>query len=433
MRRFLLIWTGQFISILGSGLTSFGLAVFVFERTGQATAFAVYALLDSLPRVLLAPAAGVLIDRWSRRWVMAAADTGNALVTLAAAALYLTGRLDVGAVYLIVLAGSICSAFQEPAYSAAIPQLVPSAQLVRANSLVQFSQSTALLAAPLLAGWLFGQIGLGGLMLIDFATYFFAVGALLAVAIPQPQAEPRGAQRRSLWAEAGLGWPYLLARPGLLHLIGYFAGVNLLLNGVLVLTGPLVLSFADATALGLVYSIAGVGTLLGSFLLSVWGGPRRRVAGILGGVALSALGLLVVGLRPALPSVGAGYFILLFAVPMGSSLVLALFQSKVEPAMLGRVLALRTMLGRSTMPVGYLLGGWLADYVFEPAMRVGGALAGGPAGAVLGVGRGRGLGLMFALAGLGVLVLTLAAAADPRLRHVEREVPDAAPEPAAAG
>lgn len=430
MRTFFIIWAGQVISIIGSGLTSFALGVWIFQQTGQATPFAITVLFGTLPRLLLTPVAGSLADRWNRRWLMILADTGNALVTLAVVFLVLTDSLQIWNIYLVALIGSLFAAFQEPAYTASVTMLVPKKDLARASGLMQVAQSLEMLVAPLLAGILFGMIGLKGIVLIDFLTYFFAVGALLIVRIPQPplttQVEQDG--RGKIWRDALFGWQYLRQRRGLFNLLLYFALVNFLLNISAVLTGPLVLSFSTPPVLGAVQTATGLGMLLGSLVLGVWGGPKRRIIGVFGFIALGSLAVTAIGLRANPFWIGAGFFVFLFTVPIASGLSQAIFQTKVAPDVQGRVFAIRSLISRSIMPLAFLLAGPLADRVFEPLMRPGGALAERLPGMLLGVGPGRGIGLMFVISGLLLMVATTFAFLNPRIRNLESELPDALPE-----
>lgn len=432
MRAFLTIWTGQLISIVGSGLTSFALGVWIFDQTGQATPFAITVLFGALPRILLAPVAGSVADRWNRRRVMVLADTGSALVTLGAALLVFSGQLHVWHIYLLSLAGATFASFQEPAYMASITMMVPKKHLARANGLVQTGQAIEMLASPLLAGLLFVAVGLQGIIVIDFVTYFFAIGALLLVHIPQPAAATSVQEKRwgMVLRDALFGWRYLRARAGLFGLLVYFALVNFVLNLSGVLTGPLVLSFGSASTLGFVQMASGLGLLVGSLLMSAWGGPQRRIRGVIGFITLGALGPLLMGLQPSGIFAGAGFFILMFCVPFASASSQAIFQSKVAPAVQGRVFAIRGMIARSMMPLAFLLAGPLADYLFESLMREGGALGGMVIGRLIGFGAGRGIGLMFVITGLSLVVASALAFANPRIRRVEDELPDAIPDAA---
>jgi MFS transporter, DHA3 family, macrolide efflux protein len=425
MKTFLVIWLGQLISLIGSGMTSFALGVWIFRETGQATPFALTVLFFSLPRLMLMPLAGMLADRFNRRWLMILSDTGSALVTLVIVFLAVSGRLEIWHIYLTAAVNSVFSAFQEPAYRSSVIMLVPKQHLARASGLMNASEAVQLLLAPLMAGLLFGLIGLGGIIMLDFATFFFAVGALLIVRIPQPKRLLEESQQKpSLRSDTAFAWRYLTARPGLFWLVWYFALVNFLLNLSAVLLGPLVLSHAEASVLGLVQVASGVGMLLGSIAIGVWGGPKRRMRGVVGFIALGAVGIGLAGLHESALVTAAGMFLLLFSIPIASGCSMAITQSKIEPAVQGRVMAMRGLISQSMMPLAFVLAGPLADRVFGPLMLQGGALAASPLGALLGTGPGRGIGLMFVLASLVLLLVSGLAWSSARIRRVEEELPD---------
>ena len=253
MKTFLVIWVGQLVSIIGSGLTGFALSVWMFEQTGQATPIAMNALAFNLPRVILSPIAGSVADRYNRRMVLILADCGAALSTLAVAIILLSGNLEVWHIYLTTAISSAFSAFQEPAYRASITMLVPKKDLARAGGIQQIGFAIQSILTPLIASVLYLAIGLEGVILVDFATFFIAIGALLVVRIPQPkpttETEVEG-EKQSMWQDSLFGWRYLRKRPGLFGLLWYYAAVNffLSLSGVLMI--PLVLSYGAATDLG---------------------------------------------------------------------------------------------------------------------------------------------------------------------------------------
>ncbi len=427
MKTFLTIWLGQLISMIGSGLTAFALGVWIFDQTEQATPFALSVLFGTLPRLLITPIAGSFADRCSRRWMMILADTGNALVTLVTVLLLFTGRLAVWHIYLISLLSAVCAAFQEPAYATSIVMLVPKKDLGRANGLTQMGQAIETLISPILAGVLFAAVEMKGIILIDFISYFFAIGTLLHVRIPQPKASTADIKERSetLWQDLLFGWRYLYARAGLFNLLLYFALVNFLLNFATVLIGPLVLSFGTVSTLGTVQTVAGAGMLLGSIVMSTWGGPKRRIVGVIAFITLASFGLLFMGLRPSGVFVGGGMSLLLFCVPLAAGSSQAIFQSKVAPAVQGRVFATRRTISQSMKPLAFLIAGPLADYVFEPWMSQESVLKNTAIVNLLGTGPGRGMGLMFIIAGLALILTSASAFANPRVRRVEDELPDA--------
>ncbi len=432
MRTFFVIWAGQLVSIIGSGLTGFGLAVWIYEQTGQATPFALTVMFGNLPQVLLSPFAGALVDRWNRRIVMIVADTGSALITLVFFLLLAFGQLAIWQIYVGVILSSVLASFQEPAYAASITMLVPKKDLPRANGLMQMGQALQMLVAPVLAGVLFVSIGLRGIIMIDAVTFLLAVGALLLVHIPQPKQDRRvetAENSRSLWREAAFGWHYLRARQGLFGLLVFFALVNFFLNFSAVLLGPMILSFGTAAGLGTAQTMGGVGMLIGSIAMSAWGGPKRRIMAVIGFIFLASCGLFIAGLQSSVWVIAVGMFLLMFSVPFGSGLSQAIFQTKVEPAIQGRVFSIRTMISRSMMPLAFLLAGPLADQVFEPMLREGGALASTWIGTLVGVGPGRGIGALYLVSAVVLWVASGLAWANPHIRQVETDLPDVVIEP----
>ena len=427
MRSFFTIWIGQLVSIVGSGLTSFALGVWIFQETGRATPFAITVLFGSLPAVLLGPVVGSVADSFNRKKVILLADTGNAIITFIAFLLLLYGRLEIWNIYLIALAGSTFSAFQEPAFGASIVMLVPRKDLQRANGMTQMTNALGNLVPPLLAGLLFGLIGLQGIILIDFITYFVALGTVVISRIPQPERiEPQ--EKVSQWHEAMAGWRYLRLKGGLLGLVFYFAVVNFMINFAAVLTSPMVLAVFSPAILGYIQTAGGVGMLIGSILLSVWGGPKKKIISIIIFISISSFGLALAGLRANAFLIAAGYFLMLFLIPLASGSSQAIFQTKVPLELQGRVFAMRSMISRSMMPLAFLSAGPLADLVFEPMMREGGTLANTFLAQVVGVGPGRGIGLIFIIAGLGTIIISWIAYSNPNLRNIETRIPDGIPD-----
>nr|ASV46666.1 MFS transporter [uncultured bacterium] len=307
--------------------------------------------------------------------------------------------------------------------------------------LVQFGQAGVRIAAPVLAAALMGIVGFRGILLIDFVTFLFAAGTLLLVAIPSPARAAARGKKPPIWREAVYGWRYLLERRGLAGLVAVFAVVNLAMAIAQGVYQPMVLSTASPAALGTISSVGGAGMLAGSLLMSVWGGPRRKIHGVLGAAGLAGLFHVLFGSRAAGPVWAAALFGVLFTVPFVTGYVSAVMMRKVAPEVQGRVFATIQMVAMSSAPIAYLAAGPLADRVFEPLLRPGGALA-GSVGSVIGVGPGRGMGMMMIVAGAVIVVATLAGILDPRIRNLEEELPDAIdgaptppaqPEPAASG
>jgi len=431
-KTFSTIWVGQLISLLGSGLTSFALSVWVLKHTHSVTQYTLTIVFAGLPGLILAPLAGALVDRWDRRWVLFWCCIGPSLTVLVFSYLLWHDLLQVWHVYLGVVFNSIISTFQWPAYIAAITLLVERKDYGRVNGMLEFGQAATTIAAPALAGFLMFAIGISKILIIDFVTFLFAAGVLLLVKIPRPErSDEAESAKGSIWKEAGFGWTFIRQRPGLLRLLLFFAAFNLVVSlcGVAIL--PMVLAFSNEAGVGTVMSLVGVGMLVGGLVMTATGGPRPRIYGVLGGFALISVCFVLVGLRPSLWLVGTGVLLWYVAVPVINASSTAIWQSKTPHDVQGRVFAVRRMLAQFTVPIGDFAAGPLADKVFNPALMAGGALA-GTAGRVIGVGPGRGIAMMLVAMAIIPALTTLAGFLNPRVRNLEAELPDANREPEAA-
>ena len=424
MPTFCLIWFGQIVSLIGSGLTGFALGLWVYQGTGSATQFSLIYLFTELPAILVAPVAGAIADRWDKRWVMILSDTGAGLSTAVIALLLWFGLLELWHIYVAMGISSICRGFQTPAYYSIPTLLVPKKHFGRTNGMIQLGKAAGHLFSPALAGVLIGIIQVKGIILIDFATFGFALLTLLVVRFPAYLTKTSETERgRSLWSETSYGWHYILARSGLLMMLLFFVVTNFTIGLVQVLTTPMVLGFTDAKMLGQILSLGASGWLVGGLFMSIWGGPKRRVHGVFAFELLMGASVFVAGLRPSPFLITAAAFTFFFSVPLIIGCSNAIWQVKVEPEVQGRVFAMRGAIAWSSFPFAYLVAGPLADHVFQPLLVSDGPLV-NSVGAIVGIGPGRGIGLLFMIIGLFIVLATIATYQYPRIRRVEDELPD---------
>lgn len=419
MLVFTLIWFGQFVSLLGSEISSFGLGIWVYQRTGSSTQFALISLFATLPGILISPLAGALVDRWSRRWAMIFSDSGAGFSTLVIALLFFANQLEIWQIYVVIAAKATFSAFQWLAYSAATTLLVPKKHLGRASGMVQTGEAIAQVLSPVLAGVLVVKIQIQGIILLDFATFVFSLFTLLLFRFPEVKKTTDGKTLKSfLLGEMGYGWNYISNRKGLLGLVILFSTNNFMVGVFSVLMTPLVLSFASPAVLGTILSIGGIGMLVGSLVMSTWGGPPRLIYGVLAFQLNGGLCILVAGLRSSAPLLALATFLFFFSLPIINGCSQVIWQKKVAPDVQGRVFALRRMIAWSSTPLAYSVAGPLADKIFEPLMAPNGPLALN-IGQLIGVGSGRGIGLLFIIMGILTMLATIAAYQYSPLRLVE--------------
>ncbi len=430
IRTFIIIAIGQFVSLLGTGLTNFAISVWVLLRTGSVTQFGLLLLIVTLPGFFVTPIAGASADRWNRRWLMILSEEGAAVGTLAMAVMFFIGEPSVWLIAVALAISSICGSFRAPAYLASVPLMVPKDQLGRANGIMQLGEGLGKLLAPLLAGVLLVTIGIQGIILIDFATFLVGVTTLLLVRIPNPPKRSEvddKPKKAGLLKEAIEGWVFVKTSPGLLALLFFFTFISFLMSMAEVLVPPMLLASTSPAIAGTVVSIFGCGLLAGSILLSTWKGPKRRIHGVYIFALVLAGAFAFAGSLPSVIIMTIGLFLWTFSIPLVNGYMRVVYQTKTPLEMQGRVFATGSMFVQATAPIALVISGPLADRVFTPMFLEGGALA-GSVGRVIGVGNGRGIAFMLILMGACVVIGTAIAYLNPRLRLIETEMPDALPD-----
>ncbi|MFI6780251.1 amino acid adenylation domain-containing protein [Micromonospora sp. NPDC050276] len=424
LARFAVVAFGQFVSMVGSGLSTLVLSIWVYQQTGAITDFAVVSAVGMLPGILAGPIAGAVADRWDRRRVMLVSDAVAAAAMVALVLLVTVGGgLRLWQIYLAVSITSLAGAFQRPAYLAAVAQLVPKRYLGHANGISQLGVGVGLVFAPMLGAGLIGVLGIRGVILIDVSTFCVGVVTLLLVRFPDRMFRRREEPFRT---EVANGWRYVARRPGLRAALRFFVIDHAFYTlGFAVIT-PMLLIEQSPVALGLALSAGGVGGLLGSLTMGLWGGTPRRATGMILFMGVASLAMAVVGIGASPVFAVVGMFALTFAESLIDGHWIALIQTKVGFDLQGRVLSIFITVMMLTMPLGYLVVGPLADHYVQPLLEPGGALA-GTVGAVIGTGPGRGLALLVVLSGLLQLGWAIRGWLNPTLRLIEDDLPDALP------
>ncbi len=428
MQKFSLIWFAQMLSQFGTATTRFSLMIWAYQQTGQATPLALLGFFSYILFILISPAAGVIVDRLDRRLVMILGDLGAALMTVMLLILFSSGQLQIWHLYIAEALTGAFEAFQIPAYTASISVLVPKEQYARVSGMRSFSDAAAQVIAPALAAQLLALFGLGGVMLIDIGSFLIGVVPLLFISIPMVvHTTAQNLPRRHFRNDLATGFRYIMERPGLLGLMGIYFGINLTAAlTYYAILAPMVLARTggDQIALGNVQAALGVGGIIGGILMSVWGGPKRRVHGIFLIGAFSFLtGDFLMAVGRTTP---VWMFAILFStifVPIIVGSKQTIWQSKVAPELQGRVFAARGAVEQLAMPIGYLLAGPLADKLLEPAMRPGGTLA-TLFGGLLGTGPGAGMAFMFLCTSIAGTVICLSGYLFRNVREVESDLPD---------
>ena len=303
---------------------------------------------------------------------MMLSDLGAGVSTVATLLLLASGRLELWHLYALALWTGVFSAFQTPAFAAAVPNMVPEKHYARANGMLALAQSGANVLAPALAGVLLALIGIRGVLLIDVVTFSAAVLTLWVVHIPSPRVKVDRSVSQPLLSRLTCGFRYIGSRPPLRTLAVLYVFINVVGAVGLVLLAPLTLarSSGSEVALGTVMAALGAGGVAGGLLVSAWGGPKDRMRGVLAGLfAVSVFGYGLTGLAttPFMATVGA--FCITFFLPLMGSSHQAIWQTHVPRDVQGRVFAARQALGQGVMPLVMLGAGPLADALSQsPAL-----------------------------------------------------------------
>ena len=425
MQVFTLVWFGQFVSIMGTSITKFALMIWAYEMVGKASTTALLGFSSLLPYVILSPIAGVIIDRFDRKKIMILSDLMAGIVTATILILFILGEIEVWHLFIAEAFMGASEAFQIPAYISSITLLIPKAKYSRASGMRSFSSYSAQIFAPIISGLLVVSIGITGILLIDIVTFFLSMFALVMVNIPNP--ENKEDKSMNMREDLKFGINYLIKRRGLFLLMLIFLAINFLAAmtyfGIL---PAMILARTDNNKMILasVQAALGLGGVIGSLIVSFIGTPRKKVFTMLMAAALSyLLGDIFLGIGTTEFVWYVAAFLSSFVLPFIMSSQNALWQSKVDPSIQGRVFSIKGMLQLGSMPLGYIVGGLLADYVFEPAMRSGGNLE-RIFGWLVGSGNGSGMALMFAINGVLGVIICVGGYFLKDVRFLEDNLPD---------
>lgn len=418
---FWFFWAGQTVSLLGSAMTGYALSLWAYAQTGKAFTVSLLTLCACLPYTLLAPLAGALADRLPKKTLLLWPDAVSAAATACALLLLRAGGLRVPHLYVLNTVLGCMGALQSPAAAAAFGLLVPQGEIARAMGVRSFGDAATTLLAPVLAAAVLSLAGLPWVLGCDLAAFALAFPCVLfLVRLP---AGPR-AGKKPLRADLHEGARWLRGCPGMRVLVVGIALINLFsrLTYENVLTPMLVARSGSGAVAGAVNSMLGLAGLLGGLFVAADRKRRDPVRMVWGWCALSFLtGDLLMGLGRSLPVWLIAGFCASFPIPLIVAGQNVLFYGAVPRELQGRVYAVKTALQQATVPVGLLLGGALADRVFEPLMASGNALARLLA-PLVGTGRGSGMAAMFLCTALLGSACSLRFLRSPALRALAEQV-----------
>ena len=421
LHSFLLLWGSQTVSQLGTAMTDYAVIIWVYGRKGTASSVTLLTVCTFLPTIFFRFLAGSMVDRQNKKRIMLIADLVAACGTLAVFVLHSAEVLQIWHLYVINFLLSLMNAFQEPASFVAVSLLVPKEHYARAGGLQGFSGAAVSILAPALGALLLASGGLDLVLMIDLATFAVAFLILMfLIRIPEPE---RQATEEEPFSETCLaGIRYLKDHTVILRITLFLAVINFLAklgnDGML---SPFILGRTDnnQSVLGMVESFTAMGVLAGSLLAATIKPPKSRTRLIFIAIGLVFAGNIIQSLtsRPWLWCAAAFVSYLMAAVMNVNEETL--MREKVPLEMQGRVFSAKSTLQNFTIPPALLLGGLLADTVFEPFMMTDSTIQQALSG-FFGTGKGAGIGLMFFIVGIAGMLISFTRLRNPVYRELDR-------------
>ena len=411
-RSFMIIWVAQLVARVGNGLTAFGLGVYVYQQTGLSASVALVTMAAFLPGLLLGPLGGVLADRFDRRLLMILGDTFSAFGLVAMLVAFHTGHASVPVLCLCAAVSSVFGSVMDPAYRATVTDLLTPEQYARAGGLVQLAAAAQYLVSPAIAGLLMAAYGITTVLTVDILTMVVTTGAMVLV-WRAVGTQPREV-REGFWTEFVQGLSFLKRSRGITALMLLLTLVTFCMGFLQTLLTPMVLDLADEATLGVVRSVAAVGMVVASLLIGVFNMKGSYIGWIAWSLVGGAVVVFFLGAIPNVLAIGALAFGFFLILPPLNTAVEVLVRAAIPNDTQGKIWGLMGLISQLGYIVAYAISGYLADSVFNPLLRPGGALS-ESLGRFIGVGESRGIGFIFML--VGIMLLGIAAAV-PRVRSV---------------
>ncbi len=369
LKYFIILWLTQSFSALGSSMTSFALIIRLYQDSGSALTTALLSVCSYAPYVIMSIFSGAISDKWNKKTIMLVCDSFAALCTVITLILLKTGNLAVWHLYILNALNGLMNSVQSPASDVAVTLLTPEKHYQKTSGMRYFSNSLVSILTPVLAAAVMSFAGIETVFAFDLLTFLAAFVSLLFF-IRIPKIQKKHEDEESLLQLAKSGLVYLKENSGIFWLILLLSGINLIASINSAALPALTLSKADETAYGIVNSCTGIFTLLGSVIATVYPKPKSRIKVICNCLLISMSVenfALAFGNHTVIWCIGTFFGWIL--IPLMSANYDVIFRSNVPKEMQGRVYSVRNTLQFFTIPLGYFLGGFLVDKVFEPLME----------------------------------------------------------------
>ena len=415
--QFLIIWFGEFISSIGTGMTAFALSVYVFKVEQNATSVALVVLAAFLPIVLLGPIAGVLADRYDRRLLMMLGDGLSSIGLFVILAAYMNHSLTLTIILVGVSFSSLWSALLDPAYKASISEILTEEDYAKASGLVQLAGASKYLLSPMIAGFLLTIVDLDFILIVDIATLIITIVAVFIVK-RQLNTSKKEIVNQHFLKDFKDGLVTLIAHKGVVLLVILLSVVTFFIGFVQTLYTPMILSISTEKVLGIVESISAIGLLAGSLYIGIKNYGNHFLKMMIIGIVFMGIFILFLGTSTNLWAIGIWGFLLFATLPFINTGAEVLIRKNIPNEQQGRIWGLIGLISQMGYLVAYIVSGILADYIFTPMLTQDGLLA-ASVGKIIGVGESRGIGFMFMISGTFIIISGIGLARNRAVKKLE--------------
>ena len=420
MYNFMIFFISQTVSELGTSMTGFATVIWMYSNSGQVMSASLLAICSTVPYLVVSLFGGAVADKMNKKKIMLICDSIAAAGSVILLGCYILGYLQLWVLCLVNIINGFMNAFQNPASQVTVTLLVEQKDYARIGGIQSTMGALVGIFQPILATTILNVLGLQWILIVDLCTFVFAFLVLLfVVQIPDEIAADSQSSFSEIWNGLKEGIDFISGnRPILMLLIMYcileFIGA-ISFDGMFT---PLLLARTNnnETIVGIVSSFMAIGCIVASVILSMMEQPKKKLPIMYFGSYMCLIGITLFGMGRSLVwwcIIGC------FGSPIYHTYQTIIIREKVDASMQGRVFSLQGMITQALTPLGFLGGGMLADYIFEPLMK---KMFLGKNIITFFVGRqnGSGIGLIFVIAGLvGIAALTILKC-NPAIKELEQ-------------
>jgi len=409
--------------MIGSSMTQFGLAIWIWKITGKATPYSYIAVFFMIPNLIFSPIAGAFVDRLPKKWVLIIPDISSGIITVITMILFISSKLSLPFLYAGAFLSGLFNSLQWPAYSVTMSLMVDKKDLGRANGFYSICETAPALISPILAGFLLSIIGLNGIFLIDIATFIIAIFIVIIVCIPDIifDVNKTESKRQNIIKDSLFGFSYIFQRKALFALLSIFLMINFFSGFSNALLAPMILAKTNNNSvfLGIIQSSFGIGGIIGGLLMTFWGGTRKKIVSLLIGMMFSGIGQTLLGLSKALPFYVISILIISIATIVTNASSQSIWQSKVPHHLQGRVFSARRFIAQFVGTIPMVISGPLVDKYLTPLFSKFTTLSN-----IFGNGKGGAIALLASSGGFLTIIIVIVSLLSPVVMNVEKSNTD---------